>query len=760
MAVYVDEAIWPWRGRLWAHLTADTVDELHTFATGFLDMRRAWFQTKTGKPWQDHYDVTAAKRTQAITAGAISLDSDAMRDHQARRRREMSGASASPRPGGKAGAPGRTAPMFSAHSRSEENMAIDLSTLNPEQRAAVEFGEGPLLVFAGAGSGKTRVLTTRIAHLVTERGVDPASVLAITFTNKAAREMKERLGAMLGPIVSKMWVSTFHSACLKMIRPHAVLVGLKPAFSIYDTDDARKLIHNCIEDLDLDPKVIKPGAVQAAISTAKNRLVSPAKLASEATTGYETKIARIYAAYNTAMLENCAVDFDDILVHTVTLLRDHPEVLASFHALFRWILVDEYQDTNVAQNEIVRLLGAAHRNVCVVGDYDQSIYRFRGAEAKNIMEFEKMFPGAHTITLEENYRSTRTILDAANAVIENNEIRPPKTLRTEKTGGAQIVSRTFRTGDEECRWLAGEVVKLVNRGVKGGEIAVLCRQKVIGRDVEKALLSREVPCKFVGSIPFFERKDVKNLLSYLRMLLNPDDEIAFRRIVNTPGRSIGETSIKKIRSWARYAALPLGEAVRRGADMGLTPKATAGLAAFVDALDRGRSAVESGVSADRVLEAVLTATRYREWLSELGGDDAVYKLENVDELVEIAMSHKTVDSLLEMAGLATDADEVEEEGRRVLIMTIHAAKGLEFPVVFVPAMEENIFPDQRSLLSSDDIEEERRLAYVAITRAKQRLYLTNAFTRMKYGAPMQNDPSRFLAEIPEHLVVDDTYAAA
>ena len=632
-------------------------------------------------------------------------------------------------------------------------MPIDLSDLNPEQRTAVEYGKGPLLVYAGAGSGKTRVLTTRIAYLITEHGVDPSSILAITFTNKAAREMKERLATMLGEIASKMLVATFHSACLRLIRPHAKLLKLPPSFSIYDDDDSRKLVHNCIEDAGLDPKEVSPGMVQTAISAAKNQLVTPAQLAKEARTARQSRVARVYEIYNAALIENAAVDFDDILVHTVTLFREHPEILESYQRTFEWIFVDEYQDTNVAQNQIIKLLGEKHRNVCVVGDFDQSIYAFRGAEAKNIMEFAKMFPGVRTITLEQNYRSTKTILDAANAVIENNEVRPPKTLRTIKAPGAQIVSRTFRSGTDEVYWLANEVVRLMSAGAKGGNIAVLCRQKMIGRDVEKALLSRSVPCRFVGSVPFFNRTDVKILTSYLKMLLNPNDEIALRRVVNTPSRRIGDKSVARIRAWSRSARVSLSEAIRRGPEIGLPPAAVEGLSHFVEALDRGRAAIASGVSSDRVLETVLTAVKYREWLSELGGDDAVYRLENIDELVEIAMMYPTVEALLETAGLINETDEIEDEDYRVLIMTIHAAKGLEFPVVFVPALEENIFPDHRSMFDQNDLEEERRLAYVAITRAQNRLYLTNALSRIKYGMPMRNDPSRFLAEIPHHLLL-------
>jgi DNA helicase-2/ATP-dependent DNA helicase PcrA len=634
-----------------------------------------------------------------------------------------------------------------------------LDGLNPEQTEAVLHGDGPLLVFAGAGSGKTKVLTTRIAYLVKERGVDPELVLAITFTNKAAREMKERIGVLLGRGASKMWVATFHSACLRLLRPYAELIGLRPGFTILSDDDTRRVVKNAIDDCNYDPKLVSPAGAETAISRWKNQLLTPKQAWQGAgTSDTDIKRARIYEAYQKLLVEANVVDFDGILFYMVVLLRDHPDVRERIQGRFTHIFVDEYQDTNVAQNEIIRMLGAIHQNVCVVGDADQSIYRFRCAEIKNIMQFEKTFPGARTITLERNYRSTKKILDAANAVIEHNVMRPPKNLWTDEGGGAQIVIERHRDDTVERQWLAGEVVRLLNRGMKGGDIAVLCRIKAVGQEIETALLAREVPCKLVGGTAFLARAHIRDALGYLRMVVNPNDETAFRRIVNVPRRAIGDTSIKKIRSKARAMALPLGEAVRRGADLDIPVKAQDGLSEFVAVLDAARELDESGVPASETLELIFDRTKFRDDILKLGADVSGYKLRDIDTLVELAMSYPNVERFLEEVALMSETDDEDTSDRRVRITTIHSAKGLEWSVVFVPAMEENIFPDGRSD-SDEDIEEERRLAYVAITRARERLYLSSARRRMIYGKFMDNAPSRFLAEIPEHLAVPAAMAS-
>lgn len=628
-----------------------------------------------------------------------------------------------------------------------------LDGLNPEQLDAVQYGDGPLLVFAGAGSGKTRVLTTRIAHMVKVREIDPSQILAITFTNKAAREMKERLGTMLRSDSPSIWVGTFHSACLRMLRPYATDVGLRPGFTILDEDDARKLVRNVIEDEGYDPKEVTPGGCLAAISDAKSRLVDPVAFASAAEGGARIAKARVYTAYQKRLRTNNVVDFDDILVFAVTMLSDLPAG-DRWRRQFSHILVDEYQDTNVAQNEIVRLLCREHRNICVVGDLDQAIYGWRGAEIANLMSFEKQFPDAHRVVLERNYRSTGHILDAANAVIANNVERVPKILVAVADSGAKITVQRLANDEAEGQWIAMQITQLNNRGVPLGDIAVLCRLKAIARGIEKVLLGRQIPCRVVGGVPFFDRAEIKDLVAYLRLVVNPDDEIAFRRVVNVPRRGIGDTSIRNIRRYARLHAIGLGETVGRSEDIELPKKTAAGLADFAAVLDASRAVAARGQPADQVLATILQRTAFRDDLAVLGGDTAQFRLENVESLLEIASGHSNVESLLEYAGLATDQDEVGDEERRVLLMTVHAAKGLEWPVVFVPGMEDGVFPDSRSATTEQGVEEERRLCYVAITRAQQRLYLTHTRRRMLWNQPLTNPPSRFLDEIPERLLVE------
>jgi DNA helicase-2/ATP-dependent DNA helicase PcrA len=627
-----------------------------------------------------------------------------------------------------------------------------LDGLNPEQHQAVLHGDGPLLVVAGAGSGKTRVLTVRIAHLVNDRGVDPRSILAITFTNKAAREMKTRLADLLGDAMEGMWVSTFHSACLRILRAHGERVGLRPGFTIYDEDDALKLLAIAAIDEGLDPKAISMKATHAMISSAKAALISPAKMSPMVTTAMESARLRVYDAYQKALLAHNAVDFDDILVKTVGLFRTCPDVLAHYQAKFHHVLVDEYQDTNVAQNEIVRLLGECHRNVCVVGDVDQAIYRFRGAEIANILTFEKMFPGTHTVVLDRNYRSTAHILGAANGVIGHNTERPEKHLRTDKTGGSRVLRYDAASGIAEMEWLAGRVADLLHSGTPGGDIAVLCRQKAIGRDAEAALIAANIACRFVGAVSFYDRKYIKDIIGYLRFVSNPDDEIAFRRIVNTPRRAVGDASVAKLQRWARHHAASFNDAMARSDEVReMPPRAAKGLAELAALMDKARSLADGGSSAGDVLAFVVESIGYRQHLTDDDEEATEARLAGLDLLLRVAATHASVGSFLDAAGLAS-ADDDSTADRRVVIMTVHGAKGLEFPVVFVPAMEEGIFPDSRSLDSPKDVEEERRLAYVAITRAKQRLFLSHAHQRVRYGQTEYNEPSRFLDEIPEHFV--------
>lgn len=634
-----------------------------------------------------------------------------------------------------------------------------LEGLNERQREAVLHGEGPLLVYAGAGSGKTRVLTTRIAHLISDRGVHPNEVLALTFTNKAAGEMKERLSGLVGPAAKEIWASTFHSACLRILKLRAATVGLCPGFSIYDEDDTRKAVRNATTDAGYDPKDLAVGITAAHISAWKNRLVTPKKAWSSATSEHETRRARVFEHYQRLLAEANSVDFDDLLVLTVRLLSEHRPVLEEYRDKFHWIFVDEYQDTNIAQNEIIRLLaGRSPHNLTVVGDPDQSIYGWRGAEMRNLLSFPDMFGGCHTVTLDRNYRSTKKILEAANAVIENNVERPKKNLWTDTDGGAQIVVECLNTGDDEAHWVASQVRRLIGRGVRGGDIAILCRLRAIAEDMERALLESQIPVHLVGGVGFLERAAVRDVLAYARLVVNPDDDVAFRRVVNTPPRKIGDASVKKIRSFAKFYAQGIGDACNRVEEIGLPNAAALGLTRFSELLAAARQTAAQSEDASAAIQSVVAGSGYKDYVSTLGEDVARGKLRDVDEVVDMARAFKTVESFLEEVALMSDTDDLDEDGRRVLIMTVHASKGLEFTNVFVPGMEEGLFPSTRSE-EIEELEEERRLAYVAITRARQRLYLSHAYTRTLWGKWMRNDPSRFLDEVPGHLVVPSELAS-
>ena len=635
---------------------------------------------------------------------------------------------------------------------------IDLRRLNPAQREAVLAPAGPLLIVAGAGSGKTTVLTTRVAHMVLERGVDPRSVLAITFTNKAAREMKERLSAHLGAEVRRMWVATFHSALLRVLRGHAGEIGLRPGFSVFDQDDQRKLVANLTEDCGYDPRVLKVGGTLSLIGRAKSSLSSPAEIAAAAHSGFETAQVEIAEAYEAALALANALDFDDILVGAVRLFRDHPAVLAHYQERFLHIFVDEYQDTNAPQHAVVSLLAKEHRNLTVVGDSDQSIYAFRGAKIANILSFDRSFPEARTIVLEQNYRSTPAILDAANKVIAHNLERPEKVLFTDRSGGAAISVSRFATGDDEAASIALEARRLVAAGRRGGDIAVLCRTKEVGRGIERAMLVAQVPCRFVGAVPFFQRGVVRDLVAYLRLVSNPSDEIAFRRVVNLPRRGIGDVSAAKIRHFARAAREPVALAIRHFTEIGLPKASEAGLSRLSLLLESCRDLAAGGGSPGDLLAHVIVETSFYEHLAKQGDDVAKSQVEAAETLLDLARRFKDVGAFLEQAALSSETDEVDEKGAAVLIMTVHASKGLEFPVVFVPALEEGVFPDLRLgggplddlCLDTDqraELEEERRLAYVAITRAKERLFLSCAAERYRFGIPQYPKESRFLSEL-------------
>jgi len=625
--------------------------------------------------------------------------------------------------------------------------------LNPRQLEAVEHGEGPLLVLAGAGSGKTKVLTSRIGYLIASGVVTPDRVLAITFTNKAAREMKVRLGASLGSVAHDMWVSTFHSACVRMLRPYADRVGLTRQFTILSEDDCKRLLRDICDDLNIDVKQIPVGGAKVAISSAKNGLIDPRQLSIESSDDRSNAHARIYREYQQRMVASDCVDFDDLLVHAVRLLTEHADVREHYQARFSQVLVDEYQDTNRAQSVIVEQLAAEHLNLCCVGDGDQSIYGFRAADVGNILNFSRTFPTATTVVLEQNFRSTGTILDAANAVISRNLTRADKRLWTRAGEGNLIALRAADDAADEASWLADEVATLVGEGVRPGEIAVLCRAKTLARPIEAEVVRRGIPCRTVGGTSFFERKEIKDLIAYLRLAANPQDELSFRRCVNVPRRAIGDASIKKIRAFAQTNALPLGDTLARREEIDDLPKlAREGLDQFTRLLDEVRLAAGAG-GALGAIDAVTADGEFVRQLLDAAVDDEErrYRQESVDQLRSIAGDHASVESLLDMAGLITEADDSGDDQSRVSLMTIHAAKGLEFGAVFVVGMEEGVFPDRRCM-EEGELEEERRLAYVAITRAKRRLYLSHARRRHSFDRVVENDRSRFLDEIPEELI--------
>jgi DNA helicase-2/ATP-dependent DNA helicase PcrA len=629
-----------------------------------------------------------------------------------------------------------------------------LADLNPVQREAAVHPSGPLLIVAGAGSGKTRVLTARIAWLIKSQGVSPFEILAITFTNKAADEMKHRVGELVGPVAQKMWVSTFHSACVRILRRDAGALGYRSGFTIYDQADTVRLTGYVLRDLNIDPKKFPPRSVHAIISQAKNDLVSVAEYASSARTPYDRRIAEVYAEYQSRLRAANAMDFDDLLVQTVELLRRNPDVLAHYQQRFKHLLVDEYQDTNKAQNELVLLLGKQHRNVLVVGDGDQSIYKFRGADIRNILEFEEAFPDAQVVVLEQNYRSTQRILDAANAVIANNAMRKPKALWTEQVGGEPI--RRYHAEDErdEAAWVVHEIGRLHDsEHHRWGEIAVFYRTNAQSRAIEEELVRRGVPYRVFGGPRFYDRREVKDLLAYLRAVVNPSDEVSVKRIVNVPKRGVGDTSIGRVDNWATANGVPLGEALRHAAEAGVTGKALTGIERLLELLDGLRAMVaDEAAGPAAVLEAIAERTGY---LAELEADrsfEATGRLENIAELVGQAREYDAIEQYLERVSLVADSDEVDVDESTVTLMTLHTAKGLEFPVVFLIGLEDGVFPHVRSLGEPDELEEERRLCYVGITRARERLYVTNAWCRTLWGSTQYNPPSRFLKELPDEVV--------
>ncbi|WP_406152403.1 DNA helicase PcrA [Streptomyces anulatus] len=660
------------------------------------------------------------------------------------------------------------------HARPVIDSAALLDGLNTEQRAAVVHAGSPLLIVAGAGSGKTRVLTHRIAHLLAERGTHPGQILAITFTNKAAGEMKERVEQLVGPRANAMWVMTFHSACVRILRRESKKLGFTSSFSIYDAADSKRLMALVCRDLDLDPKQFPPKSFTAKVSNLKNELIDEETFAGQAADGFEKTLAQAYALYQARLREANALDFDDIIMTTVHLLQAFPDVAEHYRRRFRHVLVDEYQDTNHAQYTLVReLVGPAGEadapaELCVVGDADQSIYAFRGATIRNILQFEEDYPSATTILLEQNYRSTQTILSAANAVIERNESRRPKNLWTNAGSGARITGYVADTEHDEAQFVADEIDRLTDAGdAKAGDVAVFYRTNAQSRVFEEIFIRVGLPYKVVGGVRFYERKEVRDVLAYLRVLANPEDTVPLRRILNVPKRGIGDRAEAMIDALSMREKISFPQALRRVDEAyGMAARSSNAVRRFNTLMEELRTIVESGAGPAVVLEAVLERTGYLAELQASTDPQDETRIENLQELAAVALEFEqergdeegtgTLAEFLEKVALVADSDQIpdeDEDGSGVItLMTLHTAKGLEFPVVFLTGMEDGVFPHMRALGQTKELEEERRLAYVGITRARERLYLTRAAMRSAWGQPSYNPPSRFLEEIPEqHL---------
>ena len=630
-----------------------------------------------------------------------------------------------------------------------------LESLNPTQLDAVEHTEGPLLILAGAGSGKTRVLTHRVAYLIDQGLAAPEEVLAITFTNKAAREMKDRVALLVGPDSRKMWVSTFHAFCARILRAHAEKLGYKRGFSIYDGADQVRLVKRCIVELGKDPKRFNPRSFQAQISSAKNVLMPPDDFLRN-TEGYIAEnVAEVYDLYQRRLYENNAMDFDDLIMQTVALLELFPEVRDRYQTRFKYVHVDEYQDTNHAQYRLVNVLAAAHRNLCVVGDDDQSVYSWRGADIRNILDFEQDYPEAKVVKLEQNYRSTQTILDAANAVVANNASRKAKELWTAGGEGERI--RVFAASDEyaEARFVVSEVEKLTDRGASPREIAAFYRTNAQSRALEDVLVREGVPYQIVGGVRFYERAEIKDAMAYLAVISNPADSVGLERIINVPKRGLGNTSVAKLQDHARRNGLTLYESLAEVPAAGLAGKAEKACASVRELFEGWRVAARE-VSPAELIGAVLDESGYRGELRAENTIEAESRLENLEELINAAREYErvesepTLDGFLQEQALYSQQDSVTSEGGSVTLMTLHNAKGLEFDHVFVVGMEEGTFPHARSL-DEQNLEEERRLAYVGITRAKKTLTLTHAKLRSNWGEREYRMPSRFLSEIPDEF---------
>ena len=634
-----------------------------------------------------------------------------------------------------------------------------LTGLNKDQQQAVQHTEGPLLILAGAGSGKTKVLTVRIAHLLGQ-GVNPYEILAITFTNKAAKEMKSRVEGLVGDVANRIWLSTFHSFCAKFLRFELDnFLGYNSNFTIYDTSDSQAVIKAALKALNLDDKYYPVGAMIGAISDAKNKLLFASDFRKQARDFYQEKVADVYEYYERELRKNNALDFDDLLLVAVKLLQSNEAVLDKYSKRFRYVMIDEYQDTNHAQYLLAKLLASHWKNIAVVGDADQSIYAWRGADIQNILDFEKDYPNCTSIKLEQNYRSTKIILDAANAVIENNEGRPKKNLWTDKTEGAKIQHFTAQSEHEEAAFIGDTIAKKHDiHGVPYGDMAILYRTNAQSRVLEEALIKRALPYTMVGGTKFYDRKEIKDVLAYLRVLYNPFDDLSLLRIINVPKRSIGATTVAKLQDYARANGTSLFMTLTQlhlvDTIKGKTKEKLEEFGILIFTLV---AEMEDKTVLD-ILESILDRTGYLAQLEESTDPQDQARAENIGELLSVAKDFQdtnptgTVEDFLEQVALVNDVDSFEQEESKVTLMTLHAAKGLEFPIVFLGGLEEGLFPHSRTLMNPEEIEEERRLAYVGITRAEKELYISNATTRTVFGRTSSYLPSRFIDEIPEELV--------
>ncbi|MYL21483.1 DNA helicase PcrA [Halobacillus litoralis] len=633
--------------------------------------------------------------------------------------------------------------------------------LNTEQRNAVTHTEGPLLIMAGAGSGKTRVLTHRIAYLLSEKDVAPRNILAITFTNKAAREMKERVESLVGNDGEKIWMSTFHSMCVRILRRDIDRIGYDRNFSILDSSDQLSVIKQVLKELNLDPKKWDPRAMLGAISNSKNELMTAEDYAKQAGSTHEEQVAEVYKGYQKKLRKNQSLDFDDLIMQTLRLFDEVPEVLETYQRRFQYIHVDEYQDTNHAQYQLVKHLASRYQNLCVVGDSDQSIYAWRGADIQNILNFESDYPNARTILLEQNYRSTELILDAANNVIDKNSGRKPKRLWTDNKGGEKIHYHQAGTEREEALFVTDKIGDLVRQGkFRYQDTAILYRTNAQSRTIEETFVKAGIPYQMIGGTKFYDRKEIKDLLAYLRLIANPNDDLSFQRVVNEPKRGVGKTSMDKMMAYAADHDISLYEAAAEVDFVGVSAKAAKAIMSFRKMVQNW-SEQQEFLSATDMVQQVIDKTGYEEMLMNEKSIEAQSRLENIEEFKSVTKNFeenaedKTLVAFLTDLALIADIDSMNEDPSSddtVTLMTLHSAKGLEFPVVFLIGMEENVFPHSRALMDEEEMEEERRLAYVGITRAEKQLFLTHAKMRTLYGRTNMNPISRFIHEIPEELV--------